>query len=117
MAGGNARRTASVRLAAPRSRAAATVGAAARRPIVAAEPAYTPISSGSTDLATTCSPNRSPTNSATDGSLPGRQSSGRADSASMRATVASSTSPAIDAADDGMPATVPVGSGCNLCSL
>ncbi len=46
---------------APRPR----VGAADRRPIVAADPAYTPASIGSTDRATTCSPNRSPTTSAT----------------------------------------------------
>ncbi|CAG6852718.1 hypothetical protein PICSAR164_01501 [Mycobacterium avium subsp. paratuberculosis] len=81
--------------------------------MVAAEPAYTPLSSGSTDRDTTCSPNRSPTRSATAGSLPGRQCSGRRGSASMRASVASSTSLAIDAADDGMPTTVPVGSGCS----
>ena len=87
---------------APRPR----VGTAARRPIVAAEPAYTPASIGSTDRATTCSPNRSPTTSATAGSAPRRQRSGRDGSAAIRATVASSTSPAIDAAELGMPLTV-----------
>jgi len=102
---------------APRSRAAATLGAAARSPIVAAEPAYTPLSSGSTERATVCSPNRSPTTSATAGSLPGSQLSGRTDSASMRAIVASSTSPASDADEDGIPTIVPDGSGCSRCPL
>ncbi len=67
---GSARRAASVRLAAPASRAAATVGAAARIPIVAADPAYTPDSIGSTDRLTTCSPNRSATTAPTAGSEP-----------------------------------------------
>ena len=70
-------RTASVRLRAPRSSTAASVGAADRSPIVAADPAYTPASSGSTERVTTWSPNRSPTSSATEGSAPGRQVSGR----------------------------------------
>ncbi len=35
----------------------------------------------------------------------------------MRATVASSTNPATDAADDGMPTIVPVGSGRSRCPL
>ena len=48
---------------------------------------------------------------------PGCQLSGRAGSASIRATVASSTSPATDAADDGIPATVSDGSGCSRCPL
>src|SRR6185295_5625394 len=92
--GGSASRTASVRLRAPRSSAAASVGAADRRPIVAADPAYTPASSGSTERVTTCSPNRSPTRSATDGSAPGRQENGRLGSSSIHVIAASSTSPA-----------------------
>ena len=47
----SASRTASVRLRAPRSSAAASVGSAERTPIVADDPAYTPASSGSTERA------------------------------------------------------------------
>ena len=111
--GGSASRTASVRLRAPRSSAAASVGAADRSPMVAADPAYTPASSGSTERATTCSPNRSPTRSATAGSAPGRHLNGRARSSSIRAIVASSTSPASADGCAGMPCRVPCGIGCS----
>ena len=84
---------------------------------MAAEPAYTPLSSGSTDRATVCSPNRSPINSAVAGSLPGCQSNGRSGSAFMRSMVASSTKPVTDVADDGIPTTVALGSGCNSSPL
>ncbi len=113
MAGGSAARTASVRLGAPRSRAAATVGTAARMPMVAAEPAYTPASIGSTARATTWLPNRSPTISATDGSPPRSQRSGRAGSAAIRSNTSSSTRPRIEAAELGMPLTVSAGSECS----
>ncbi|SKV89660.1 Uncharacterised protein [Mycobacteroides abscessus subsp. abscessus] len=110
--GGNACRAAANRLPAPSSSARAMPGAAVRRPVVAAEPAYTPPSNGSTSRATTCGPNRRATRSATVGSAPTVQCISRWGSLSMRATVSSSTSPTTDDAEAGMPFTVLAGSGC-----
>ena len=80
-------------------------------PIVAAEPAYTPASIGSTERATTCSPNRSATTAPTAGSAPGRHDIGRSGSAAIRAIVASSTNPVTDRAELGTPLTVSGGNG------
>ncbi len=80
--------------------------------MVAADPAYTPASSGSTDLDTTWVPKRSPTSSAIAGSVPRSQLNGRDGSSATAVSVASSTRPASDCADVGMPFTVPSGIGC-----